>query len=207
MLVDKIVCKGLLSRQAFLPFPFNRVYTISMNTYISMLRGINVSGQKQVRMADLKNLYESMGFENVRTYVQSGNVIFESAEKDEAKLSKQIEAKIEETFGFSVPVLVRTAQDFKRIVENHPFTKEDPARVLVTFLHERPARSKLDDLSSYEDKVDQFAIGEQEIFLFCPGGYGKTKLSNTFFEKKLGVAATTRNWKTVNMLYEMASEK
>lgn len=207
MLVDKIVCKGLLSQQTFLPFPFNRVYTISMNTYISMLRGINVSGQKQVRMADLKNLYESMGFENVRTYVQSGNVIFESAEKDEAKLSKQIEAKIEETFGFSVPVLVRTAQDFKRIVENHPFTKEDPAGVLVTFLHERPARSKLDDLSSYEDKVDQFAIGEQEIFLFCPGGYGKTKLSNTFFEKKLGVAATTRNWKTVNMLYEMASEK
>jgi len=178
-----------------------------MQTYISMLRGINVSGQKQIRMVDLKNLYESLGLMNVQTYVQSGNVIFDSPEQDAAKLTETIEAQIKETFGFSVPVLIRTANDFQRIIESHPFTQEDPIRVLVTFLYERPDQSKWNDLRLHKDKVDDFALGEQEIFLFCPGGYGTTKLSNTFFEKKLGVIATTRNWKTINALYAMASEK
>jgi uncharacterized protein (DUF1697 family) len=177
-----------------------------MNTYISMLRGINVGGQKQVRMAELKSLFESLGLENVRTYVQSGNVVFESAEEEAAKLRESIEAQIQATFGFSVPVLIRTADDFQRVIESHPFQKEEPIRILVTFLAEHPDQSKLDDLGHYQDKVDQFAIGKQEIYLFCPGGYGRTKLSNTFFERKLGVIATTRNWKTVNTLYEMANK-
>jgi uncharacterized protein (DUF1697 family) len=144
---------------------------------------------------------------NVQTYVQSGNVVFDTLEQDIAKLRKSIETQIETGLGISVPVLIRSADDFLRIIESHPFKHEDPARVLVTFLHEHPNQSNLDDLSHYEDKVDKFAIGEQEIFLFCPGGYGRTKLSNTFFEKKLGVIATTRNWKTVNALYQMASER
>ncbi|MFL7869204.1 MAG: DUF1697 domain-containing protein [Anaerolineales bacterium] len=178
-----------------------------MQTYISMLRGINVSGQKKIRMADLKSMYETLGFGNIQTYVQSGNVVFESNEEDLAKLRQSIEAQIEGTFGFSVPVLIRTADDFKRIIENHPFKDEEAIRVLVTFLYEHPEQSKLDELSDYKDKVDHFEIGEQEIFLFCPGGYGKTKLSNTFFEKKLELIATTRNWKSVNALYQMANER
>jgi uncharacterized protein (DUF1697 family) len=177
-----------------------------MKTFISMLRGINVSGQKPVRMADLKSLYESLGFVNVETYVQSGNVVFDSPENDLGKLAEQIEDGIEKTFGFSAPVLIRSADDFRRILEEHPYKDEEAIRVLVTFLYEQPDESKLDDLNRYEDKVDKFAIGEQEIFLFCPGGYGNTKLSNTFFEKKLAVTATTRNWKTVNKLYEMTNK-
>ncbi len=176
-----------------------------MNTYISMLRGINVGGQKKVRMAELKSLYESLGFSDVETYVQSGSVVFESEEQEAEKIADKIEAQIKQTFGFSVPVQVRSADDFRRVIEDHPFQDEEPVRVLVTFLDDDPDPSKLEDLSRYEDKVDQFAIGEREIFLFCPGGYGNTKLSNNFFEKKLGVTATTRNWKTVNKLYEMAS--
>ena len=178
-----------------------------MQTYISMLRGINVSGQKKIRMADLKNLYESLSLTDVETYVQSGNVVFESDEKDVTKLRQSIEAQIEKTFGFSVPVLIRTVDDFQRVIREHPFAQEEAIRVLVTFLYEHPKQSKWEDLSLHKDKVDQFALGEQEIFLFCPGGYGKTKLSNTFFEKKLGIIATTRNWKTVNTLYEMASKR
>lgn len=177
-----------------------------MKRYISMLRGINVSGQKQVRMAELKSMYKSLGLGNVQTYVQSGNVVFDSKGQDPVKLGKSIEAQIQETFGFSVPILIRSADDFRRILESHPFKNEDLVRVLVTFLYEPPEQSKLDDLSRYEDKVDRFALGEQEIYLFCPGGYGRSKLSNTFFERKLGVTATTRNWKTVNTLYEMAKE-
>ena len=178
-----------------------------MQTYISMLRGINVGGQKKIRMTALKSLYESLGLGNVQTYVQSGNVVFDSEEQDDEKLRKSIEAQIEAAFGFSVPILIRTANDFKRIIESHPFANEEPIRVLVTFLYERPQKSRWDELSLYQDKVDQFALGEQEIFLFCPGGYGRTKLSNTFFEKKLGVVATTRNWKSINTLYEMASQR
>ena len=180
---------------------------MSMTTFISMLRGINVGGQKQVRMADLKNMYESLEFGNVQTYVQSGNVVFDSQEMDVSILRQTIEAQIEAVFGFSLPVLIRTGGDFRRVIESHPFAGKEAVRVLVTFLYDRPRKSKLEDLSHYEDKVDQFAIGEQEIFLFCPGGYGKTKLSNTFFEKKLGVVATTRNWNSVNALYQMAMER
>jgi uncharacterized protein (DUF1697 family) len=178
-----------------------------MTTFISMLRGINVGGQKKVRMAELKSLYETLGLENVQTYVQSGNVVFDSTEKDGVKLQNAIEVQIEATYGFNVPVLIRTGDDFRRVIESHPFAGEEPVRVLVTFLYEQPEGSKWDELRTYKDKVDQFTLGEQEIFLFCPGGYGKTKLSNTFFEKKLGVDATTRNWKTINTLYEMASKR
>ena len=172
-----------------------------------MLRGINVSGQKKIRMADLKSMYESLGLGNVQTYVQSGNVVFDSEERDVEKLKDVIEAQIEAIFGFSVPVLIRTGDDFRRVIDNHPFAEEEAIRVLVTFLYEPPKSSKLEELSHYKDKVDQFTIGEREIFLFCPGGYGKTKLSNTFFEKKLDVIATTRNWKSVNALYQMANER
>lgn len=178
-----------------------------MQTYISLLRGINVSGQKKIRMADLRNLYETLGLINVQSYLQSGNVVFDSDEKEIGKLKDAIEAQIESTYGFSVPVLIRTGDDFKRVIQEHPFAQEEAIRVLVTFLYEPPDQSNLEELNQYEDKVDQFSIGEQEIFLFCPGGYGRTKLSNNFFEKKLGVAATTRNWKSVNALYEMASER
>jgi len=178
-----------------------------MSTYISMLRGINVSGQKKIRMADLRILYELLGFGNVQSYVQSGNVVFDSDEQDTGKLRISIEKQIETQFGFSVPVLIRTMHDFQRIIESHPFAGEEAIRVLVTFLYEQPEASKWDALSQHKDKVDQFVLGRQEIFLFCPGGYGKTKLSNTFFEKKLDVIATTRNWKSVNALYEMAIKR
>ena len=187
-------------------FPIESILA-TMNTYISMLRGINVSGQKKIRMAELKSLYESLEFGNVQTYVQSGNVIFDSEEKDVTKLGYEIEAQIESTFGFSVPVLIRSGDEFKRIIENHPFAGEDAIKVLVTFLYDRPEKSRLEDLSHYEDKVDQFAIGEREIFLVCPGGYGRTKLSNAFFEKKLEVVATTWNWNSINALYQMAGER
>jgi uncharacterized protein (DUF1697 family) len=206
-LLQDSATKSALLAGFFLPFYSNQVYTISMQTYISMLRGINVGGQNKVRVADLKSLYESLGLGNVQTYVQSGNVVFDSEEQDVEKLRNSIETQIETALGFSIPVMIRTADDFQRVIESHPFANEDPIRVLVTFLYEHPERSRWDELSFYKDKVDQFALGEQEIFLFCPGGYGRTKLSNTFFEKKLGVVATTRNWKSVNTLYEMASER
>jgi uncharacterized protein (DUF1697 family) len=175
-----------------------------------MLRGINVSGQKKIRMADLRNLYESLGLKNVQSYLQSGNVVFDSEEQDANNLSKSIEAQIEQQFGFFVPVLMRTGDDFCGLIESKPFSKErsaDPSRVLVTFLYERPDQSKFEGLSIPENETCKIVLEEDVIFLHCPDGYGRSKLSNNYFEKKLNVIATTRNWKTVNALYNMVKER
>lgn len=181
-----------------------------MNTFISMLRGINVSGQKKIRMEELRNLYQSLNLVNVETYVQSGNVVFDSTWPDASELAGLIEAQIEGSFEYSVPVFVRNTHDFQRIVHGNPFLNErdeDPAKLYVTFLYNTPSESRLSSLAIPDNETSEYSIGEDEIFLFCPDGYGRTKLSNSFFERKLGVLATTRNWKTVNALYKMANER
>ena len=181
-----------------------------MDTFISMLRGINVGGRKKIRMAELRRLYESLGLANVTTCVQSGNVVFDSVEQDGSKLGELIEAQIERVFGYSVPVFIRGIGDFRRIIDGNPFLNErneDIARLYVTFLYAPPPESKLSDLVVPGNEAAEFSVGEGEMFLFCPNGYGRTKLSNSFFERKLNVPATTRNWKTVNASYKLAKER
>lgn len=179
-----------------------------MSTFISMLRGINVSGHNKIGMADLKYLYESLNFRHVLTYVQSGNVIFDSTIWDVPKLTSIIESAILKSFGLTVPVVIRNNTDFQRIINNNPFLinrNEDPAKFHVTFLLNSPAKSDLIKLPSSPNDNDEFILSGNEIFLFCPNGYGNTKLNNNFFEKKLNTTATTRNWNTVNTLYKMTS--
>jgi uncharacterized protein (DUF1697 family) len=175
-----------------------------------MLRGINVSGQKKIQMEALRNLYRALNLVMVETYVQSGNVVFDSTEQDILKLAEFIEGQIEETFGYAVPVIIRYIHDFGRIIDSNPFSNErngDPAKLHVTFLYRLPSELKLSSLAIPNSETAEFSIGDKEIFLFCPNGYGKTRLSNSFFEKKLGMPATTRNWKTVNALYNMAKRR
>lgn len=174
-----------------------------MNTYISMLRGINVGGHNQIRMAELKKLYEGLGFEAVETYVQSGNVVFRSEEPDAAALARRIQARILDTLGGEVPVLIREPRDFERILAKNPFLtgrSEDPSKLHVMFLSAPPAPPNLARLVRPANCPDEFIPGEQEIFLFCPGGLGNTKLTTAFFERNLKVLTTTRNWNTVNAL-------
>ena len=181
-----------------------------MNTYIALLRGINVSGQKKMQMAELREGFEGLGFGEVETYVQSGNVAFESEEGDGDELARQIEAEIEARFGYGVTVFVRRPEDFERILKGNPFLKRrevDIDRLYVTFLERAPGEEEAGRLAAPEGIADEFILGEREIFLYCPGGYGTTKLSNNFFERKLGMAATTRNWKTVNALWEMGRRR
>jgi uncharacterized protein (DUF1697 family) len=180
-----------------------------MFTFISMLRGINVGGKKRIRMPDLQKLYESLGLVNVTTYIQSGNVVFDFDGEDAGQLSTKIETEITRFFGFPVPVLIRDKPRLGKVLDGNPFInqrKEDPAKLHVTFLSESPTILKLNGLSTPKDIVDEFSISGSEIYLFCPNGYGNTKLNNTFFEKKLGVFATTRNWNTVRTLVEMANQ-
>jgi len=179
-----------------------------MHIYISMLRGINVGGSKKILMKDLISLYESLGFKNVRTYVQSGNVIFDDSEKNAGKLEEKIEKKIKVAYGYDVKVIIRKAEDLRKILAGNPFLKKkdvDTIRLYVTFLAGKPAKTKIDGLKDVKFAPDEFIIDGKEVFIYAPGGYGETKLSNNFFEKSLGVAATTRNWNSVNKLFEMAS--
>jgi len=182
-----------------------------LNTFISMLRGINVGGSKKVKMNDLIALYESLGFVNVRTYVQSGNLIFDFPGKDVSKLQKMIETGIQKTFGFSADVLIRTVDEFRQITLRNPFLKRkdiDISKLHVTFLSSIPTIKSLDALKNMKrEDADEFITKGKEIYLFCPNGYGRTKLSNNFFEKKLGITATTRNWRSVVSLLEIAGKR
>ena len=182
-----------------------------MKTFISILRGINVGGQKKIIMAELKSLYETLKFKEVITYIQSGNVIFKANEKlSNADLEKKIEKAIQTKYGFTVPVLVRSAEEMRTVIKNNPLVNNkgiDVGKLHVTFLREEAAPAVLKSMEAYDFSPDKFIITGKEVFLHIPVSYGETKLSNTFFENKLKITATTRNWNTVNKLAEMAEGK
>ncbi|MGW8246849.1 MAG: DUF1697 domain-containing protein [Acidiferrobacterales bacterium] len=179
-----------------------------MQRYVSILRGINVSGQKRIKMDDLTALYESLGFTNVHTYIQSGNVVFDAAGKKAGKITSDIEQAIQRHYGFEVPVQLRTSAEMSTTVKANPFLKEkkiDIGKLHVTFLEQVPEKSSVQNFNPGPLGSDRYVIQGAEIYLYCPGGYGKTKLSNNFIEKQFGVRATTRNWKTVNVLADMVN--
>lgn len=175
-----------------------------METYIAMLRGINVSGQKMIKMADLVALLSELDFKNIRTYIQSGNLIFEYPETDQKELAKQIEHKILQQYKFDVPVIIRNRKELLKIVEKNPFIKrnEDINKLHATFLDDEPDLEIVKKFKETTIDSDEFEVMGKEVFLVCKNGYGKTKLTNGYFEKKFKTHATTRNWKTVIKLCE-----
>ncbi len=181
-----------------------------MKTYIAMLRAVNVGGQNKLPAAELKRLVQAVNFANVATYIQSGNLVFDSDNLDATYIKGLIETQIEQAYGAKIAVFVSDAADFRRILNSSPFLtgrNESPSFLHVTFLYAVPSPSQWAQLKAPADSLDEFFTGEQEVFLFCPGGYGRTKLNNTFFERKLGTLATTRNWNTVQALYRLAVER
>jgi uncharacterized protein (DUF1697 family) len=179
-----------------------------MSVYISLLRGINVSGQKKIQMRELKSLYESLGFENVSTYIQSGNVVFSSNENDESKLANLISAKIRKVFSYEVSVIIRSKEYWKNLIAKNPFLKKDNTdikKMHVTILSHQPEEINTDIFDKVKFDSEEYVIKEKEIYLYFPEGYGRTKLSNNYIEKKLKIAATTRNWNTVNKLMDIAN--
>ena len=176
-------------------------------TFISLLRGINVSGQKKILMSDLKVLYESLGYQKVRTYIQSGNVVFFSEETNTKEIANKIEEKISAQYNFEVPVLVLTEHEINATLVNNPFLNEnatDTERLYVSFLSEVPLTDYIYKINPALYLPDRFIISEKCVFLeISSNGYGNTKLSNSFFESKLKVKSTTRNWKTLIALSKM----
>jgi len=177
-----------------------------MTVFISLIRGINVGGRKRVGMADLVQLCQSLGFTNVRTYLRSGNVLFESPHGNPGQLSAMIGEKMSREFGFPVKVILRTSEELRSIIANNPLAKEglEADKLHVAFLSGIPPEAFPENMMKGHDGPDRYVIAAREVYLSCPNGYGRTKFSTSFFEKKLGVAATTRNWKTVTTLAGMA---
>ena len=180
-----------------------------MTKKIALLRGINVGGKRKVLMADLRQLLEKIGFTDVKTYIQSGNVIFTLKEKlNNLEIAEKIEKVIADNYEFEVPVVVRTADEWKQAINDNPFYQsdmEDISQLHLTFLKEKPTNENQEKAESYDYPPDKFIIKNTEIYILCIGKYHKTKLSNTFFEKKLKVPTTTRNWKTVLKLLELST--
>jgi len=175
-------------------------------TYAALLRGINLGARNKVSMADLRALFAALDAEDVATYVQSGNVIFKSR-AGAAELTHAIEQRISRDLGLSVTVLLRTKAELAKVLADNPFAggAREPAKLHVTFLAETPDRARVRRLDPEGAEPDEFRVVGQEIYLHCPNGYGRSKLSNAYFERQLGVAATTRNWRTVTKLAELAS--
>lgn len=174
---------------------------------IALLRGINVGGHKKVKMDHLKEIFRSMGFGDVRTYIQSGNVIFEAENADTSELTAQIESELENALGFHVPVIVKTAEEWQAVMKENPFDVEalkEDEKLHVSFLAEEPSNDAVQKLMDMESDIDEFKLQGTTAYVLCRKGYKKTVFSNTFLEKKLKVAATTRNWNSVMKIADLS---
>ncbi len=179
-----------------------------MNIYIALLRGINVSGQKIIKMEDLKKAFESLHYKHVTTYIQSGNVVFGSAITTTALLRTQIENKLLKIFGFEVRVIVKTLKEIEETIKRNPFKKikaQEGEKLHVSFLSGKPAKAAAENLAAGKNDVDEARLSGSEVYILCRNGYGKTLFSNTFIEKKLAVSSTTRNWDTVQKLLSLGT--
>lgn len=178
-----------------------------MTAYVAFLRGVNVGGNT-LKMSWLREACEEMGLNGVQTYVQSGNVVF-SSRLGAAKLEQTLKDMIDKQTRLPVTVTVRSASELEGVIAGNPFLKQkgvDVTKLHVTFLAKAVAEPALDKLDALAGTRDQYRLIGREIYLHCPINYGETKLSNNAIEKVLAVGATTRNWKTVTTLQEMASE-
>lgn len=175
--------------------------------HIALLRGINVGGRNKVPMADLRDMFADLGYRDARTYIQSGNIVFRAA-GSEHDIVRAIRAGIHDTFDLDIPVVVRTSRAFAAVSHTHPLstTVADPRFLMVAFLDRSPEAPVEERIDASAYGPDRFEQAGREIFLAYPNGSGRSKLNHTLFERRLGVVATIRNWRTVRALADMLSQ-
>jgi uncharacterized protein (DUF1697 family) len=180
-----------------------------MPHYVALLRSVNVAGHGRISMADLTQTFLTLGYTDVATYIQTGNVLFRSPGRSAAALATAIEAQLEEDFGHAPAVILRTVPDLARVVETSPFPQQgaDPSRHHVTFLAALPSKERLAAFTAPSSGRDELTIIGQEVYVHTPDGYAGTKLTGTLLERRLGVLSTTRNWNTVTKLHALAVAK
>ena len=175
-----------------------------MTKYIILLRGINVGGHRKILMKDLKELLAQKGFSEITTYIQSGNIICESNKKNIKILESLVQESILEKFGHDVPVIIRTAKEWLKLVANNPYQERDINELYCAFLADTVDASLLTDLVPYATKNEIYQLLDQQLYLAYPIKVHQSKLSNNIIEKKLNTTATVRNWKTVLKLAELS---
>lgn len=181
-----------------------------MTKHLALLRGINVSGHNMIKMEALKVALEAIGFTNVVTYIQSGNVFVETEEESSFGVGFKIKQEIFKTFGHEVPVIVIGKNDLELCFKNNPFLKQkdvDTKKLYVAFISKELSSSAINELKISQFKPDEAVIDGNRIFIKYDIGAGKTRLDQKYIEKKLNVTATIRNWNTVTKLLEMYEEE
>lgn len=175
--------------------------------YVALLRGINVGGHHKLPMRDLAAMFVAAGCEGVRTYIQSGNVVFRASPELADGLPARIGAAMAASHGFQIPIVMWTASDFDRIVRGNPFLAAgaDPAKLHVGFLAAAPHPERIARLDPDRSPPDIFEVRDREVYLHFPAGVARSKLDNAYFDRTLGTVCTIRNWRTVCRLHEMAS--
>lgn len=177
-----------------------------MTKYLALLRGINVSGHNMIKMDALKKMLENMGFQNVETYIQSGNIFFDSEEENAASVGFKIKQEISKVFGYDVPVIMISKTDLELCFKKNPYLKEkecDVKKLYVAFISKELSPLAINDLKISNFKPDEAAIDSNRIYIKYAIGAGKTNLDQKYIEKKLNVVSTIRNWNTVTKLLEM----
>lgn len=177
------------------------------DVHIALLRGINVGGKNKLPMKDLAAMFREAGCDDVRTYIQSGNVVFRAGSALARDIPSLIGASILTRFGYRVPVVTRTACDLQEIVRVNPFAQSgfEANRLLVLFLADVPDRALVDSLDPDRSPGDEFAVVGREVFVNYPNGVARSKLTNAYFDSRLSTTSTARNWRTVNKLLELAA--
>jgi uncharacterized protein (DUF1697 family) len=178
-----------------------------MTVVISMLRGVNVGGHNKIKMEALKAVYKALKLRDAQTYVQSGNVIFATNERDLARVAKRIEDGIEKKFGFRPDVILRTATEMRDVVARNPFAKRrgiEPGKLLVSFLASDPGEEAREKVRQMKCDPEELRIEERELYIYFSNGSGRSKLSLAKLEKVLKTPITGRNWNSVTKVLEMA---
>jgi len=176
-----------------------------MKTYIILLRGLMPTGKNKVLMTPLRQVLVDAGFVDVRTYIQSGNVLARSTLTG-SQVEKVVHHEIEKHFGGDIVVLARTSLQVRQIFADNPFKDADTAKLYFTILESKPAQEKIKLLAGHTFLPDNFVVTNKAVYIHCPVAYGLTKLNNNFIERTLGVSATTRNYRTMAKLIELSDE-
>jgi uncharacterized protein (DUF1697 family) len=179
-----------------------------MHIYIAFLRGINVGGHNKIKMADLKNKLSKLKYQDLATYIQSGNILFKSDKGDIGEIEDEIKNLIYQEFGFDVPVLVKTSDEVQSILDANPFANtEHQKNLYFALLKGLPLQTHIQQFKQLEYENEEFIVKRQCVYLNCHLGAGKAKLTNSVIEKKLKVEATTRNLNTIKKMVAMANNK
>lgn len=180
-----------------------------MTNYIAFLRGINVSGHNMIKMGSLKNYCEELNLYNIKTYLQSGNIVFQYTLEKPEKIALLIQQKIKKECDLVISVFVITREHLFKVVRQNPFLKDASKKedfFHVSFLYSKDYENNFEQIELKKKENEAIVLVKDVIYIYCPDGYGQTKLTNNFIEQKLKVGATTRNWKTVNAVLNMGKE-